>query len=601
MANGFMTPAEAAYGIQQARPQFDTLLSDMMAASTQLEAASAGPQIIPGTGGLTSEGLLQKKEAELEAQTRAQDVAASADLFPVLNQAAADISSLTKQQGELVRQLQATTKATGFIDTIVAMWDRGIYEDKLAVVDKAIQSRSAAAQALNSLTQQSAQTANVVSTAITADTIANTRQALAAYNMQAEASNRFKAAQMGVESINASLNMDDRRLKLYQAQRTMELQERSEARAQAQFELSMERERRLNEQAALQVKAVQESQEADDFTYQLYSIGAIDTKQEPVPKGPKFNAFAKLAGDSVKSLIARGLKVLQSPVDPATGVRSPVAHAPTIAEREDFWEKTGVAPNTPQSERAVRMQYEAKMDAQKVAGSTDKNVIAATAEKVFKTKFENEQNDIRPGSMMEAPAYEVFEKSTLGASPIWNQIIKPIYTAANASKSAVDPQLVFDALYQASARDKKITTTQAAEFYSNLFTQATALNNSIHRFKAWTGMEQNKFGVSLKVGTRPITEMSMTAVQATGAALAASGVATGPGLLIAGAGTIGKKMLGNTISINAANMAEVQAAMGMRIASDIGLELNLAGETSPKRKGFYNQPLFKSTVAIERE
>ena len=581
MANGFMTPAEAAYGIQQARPQFDTLLSDMMAASTQYGLAAAGPQIIPGTGGLTSEGLLQKEVAAKEAQDRAQEVATSANLFPALNQAAADIAALAGEESVLIRKINENSKVEGFFASLGAAWENLKYKERLATIEESKTARSNTAQALNTLTQQSAQTAKAVSTAVTADTIANMRQALASYNMQAEASNRFKAAQMGVESINASLNMDDRKLKLYQAQRTMELQERSEARAQAQFELSMERERRLNEQAEIQLKAVQESQEADDFTYQLYSIGAIETGQEPVPKGPKFNAFVKLAGDSVKPLIARGLKVLQSPVDPATGVRMPIPHGPTIAEREDFWEKTGVTPNTPQAERAVRMQYDAKISAQKVAGSTDKNVIAATAEKVLKNNFEAEQNDIRPGSMMEAPAYEVFEKSTLGASPIWNQIIKPVYTAANASKSAVDPQLVFDALYQASARDKKITTTQAAEFYSNLFTQATALNNSIHKFKAWTGMEQNKFGVSLKVGTRSVAEMALAPVAAEALP--------------------GYRIMRGTINLNAANMAEVQAALGMRIAYEIGSELNLSGEVSPTYKGFYNQPLLRSAVVVDRE
>ena len=601
MANGFMTPVEALYGIQQAEPGMRDLLAEMASASAQMAAASSGPQVIPGTGGLTSEGLLQKEVAAKEAQDRAQEVAASANLFPALNKAAEDIARLSALQSEKLKELEDVSNHTGFFDYIADAWKAPGVQDEYDKITNAIQSRSNTAQALNSLTQQSAQTAKVVSTAITADTIAKMREALGSYNAQVEAGNRFKAAQMGVEGIKAALDMDDRRLKLYQAQRTMELQERSEARAQAQFNLSMERERRLNEQAALQVKAIKESEQSDQMIYDLYAAGARDLGQEPIPYGPKFMALNKVAGETVKSLVTRGLRVVQSPIDPATGVSIPVSHGLTIADREDVWEKTGVTPNTPQSEHAIKMQYDAKEKARKLAVSTDKNAIADAAEKVFQSDFKAEQNNIRPGSMFEAPSYEVIEKSTIGASPIWNQIIKPIYTAANASKSAVDPQLVFDTLYQASAKDKKISTSQAAEFYSNLFTQSIALNNSIHRFKAWTGMEQNKFGVSIKVGKRPVTEMSMTAVQATGAALAASGVAAGPGLLIAGAGTVGKRMLGDTISINAANMAEVQAAMGMRIASDIGLEFNLAGEVSPKRRGFYNQPLFKSSAAIERD
>jgi len=198
--------------------------------------------------------------------------------------------------------------------------------------------------------------------------------------------------------------------------------------------------------------------------------------------------------------------------------------------------------------------------------------------------------------MFDAPAYEVIERSAFAKSnPIWNEIIKPIYTAAGANKSAVDPQLVFDSLYK-SVIDRKLTTTQAADFYAGLFTQATASNNAIHQFRKWTGMEQIGFGVTLTVGKRPITEMSMTAVQATGAAMALSGVATLPGAAIAAAGTVGQMMLGNKVNIEATNRVEVQRALGLSIASELGLELNTEGEVSPKRRGLYNQPIFKSTL-----
>lgn len=540
MPNGFMTPSENAAALEQQRPDIEALLGEMRSANQAAAASRTGPQVLPDTGGQTAEGLLQKKAAELEAQNNTQKIAKAANIFPALEKAAEDIARLSELQSQKIKELEDTQNHTGFFDYVADAWKAPGAKYAVDTVTASLNARKEAAAALNNLVQQSAVTANTVATAVTADTIATTREALGNLNERLQANARIEAARNGIDAINASLNLNDRQLKAYEAQRNMQRQDAADARAEAMHQLSVERETRLNETAKMQYDAFMESKQSDEMMYNVFSAGVKESGQIPIDK-TKFSILAKASPEYVKQMVTHGLKVIQTPPDPITGARPIISFGPTIKEREEFRNAAGVTPNTPQAQRAISMQYDAYEKARKIAGSTDKNAIEGTAEKQFKIDFETEQKNIRPGSMFEAPANEVIERSAFAKSnPIWNEIIKPIYTAAGASKSAVDPQLVFDALGNAS--DKKlITTSQAAQFYSKLFNQVIHSNNAIHQFRKWTGMEQTRFGVNLKLGASTGSIAPM----------------------------IGTASLRESLAIDAATEAEVQQALGLRIRNKL--------------------------------
>lgn len=478
-----LSPQEAA--VRQAERQVDAeqFLELVRQQSEKLIEASNAPQIIPGTG-KTAGMLMQESQAQLETQNRVQKIAAATDWDNLAVTLGQDIAQLAHQQRAITSKIAKDSSVSFFDDPLTAIanaftlpWD----EQALAGVEKKLETTTRMANAAHNHVQQSASTADKIKTAITQENLAEQATALEAYQTRLAANARIEAAKTGADAIKQAMDMDGRALNIY-------MQAKSLAHSEEQMEMARSREERQMQLLDKQMKEVKAKEDSEAELLRYANMARTDAGMNQLDV-KRFEIYKRTSAEYLDSLVRKGLEIEGIGADKVT-------FGSTIEDRFKYTNIIGWKPKTDQQMSIMLMQRDA--DKTVPPSVTDKKQRAVEANGVFNKQFRSAQDDIREGSAFSAPSLEVYSRTATANNPIWQKYIAPTITEENKN-TPMTPQYIRKVIGQAVV-DKTVTSSQAAEFATEVFNRAMEINNTTHEFNKIAGQEQTKYGVRMPIG-----------------------------------------------------------------------------------------------------
>lgn len=578
-----INPYEASVKMAEQQSQMQGLLDTITAASKEMADAASKPQFIPGAGGETAASLIQKRQGELQAQQMTQKVAAATDwenLSVILGQ---DIASLAHQQRQLTTKIMQDSAVSLWDDPITAIanaftlpWD----QQALDGIDTKLKTTTAMLNAAHGHVQQSAKSADAIATKITDASLADVATAAESLQIQTAAKARLEAAKTGADVLNTAMQMDTRQLDLYLKNRQMQQQDE-------QMELARKRESRQMQILDIQLKEIKDKELAEKEHLKFVNDALVAEGRNPIDV-KTFKVYKQSSAKLLEDLTAQGMKL-------AINGTAGYSHGSTIEDRFKWQNTIGWKPDPriPQQETIMLMQNAAVKAA--AEATTNKSMIPVNANQLFAKNFKEAQDDIREGSPFMAPSFSVIGSSRVGQHPIWQKYIAPTLDQ-NTSKNPVTPQFIANAVSQAVA-NRELPVSDAAQFASDVFKQAVAINNTAIEMKKIAGMEQTKYGAKVKVGMAVGTKTAADIAGATGAALIASGAGALPGSALMGIGVGTYALASTSMSIDATDRAQWNAVIARTVASKLGLALNTGG-TYPAGSNAFYPPALESSVIL---
>lgn len=547
---GMMSPQQAALRQAEGQLQIESLLETITAESQKLAEAAQGPNIMPGTGGKTPGMLMQEQQAKLEAQNTVQKIAAATDWENLAVTLGQDIAALAHKQRAVTDKIVKDSSVSFFDDPLTALanaftlpWD----EQALDGINTKLETTAKMANAAHMHVQQSASTADKIKSDVTAATLAEQATALENWQTSVATQARMDAAKTGAWAVQQSLAMDKDALNIYMHEVQLRNSEEQMAMARARESRQLEIfDRQLNE--------IKDKEQSESERLRFINNALIADGKNPLDI-KRFNLYKQTSAEMLDALTRKGMELEVSGVGNYT-------YGARIEDRFKHVELMGITPKTEQQRTVFMMQADSfgKVPPQ----ITDKNQKSTEANKIFNTEFRESQKNIAEGSPFAAPAFEVYAGSRVAKHPIWQKYIAPTLTPESA-KVNVTPEFIRETLSKA-VMDKTVTSSQAAEFAQSVFAEAVHMNNTVHNFKKIAGMEQERFGVRMKMG------MSVNEVIENNAVfLASMGKHGAPSL---------KGLMGNVKQFEATDKTQWESLIARDVANKINV--GIFGKLMPK-------------------
>lgn len=280
----------------------------------------------------------------------------------------------------------------------------------------------------------------------------------------------------------------------------------------------------------------------------------------------------------------------------------------TATEAMQYLIDNQLEPTTKQHQQFVDVLRTAVAEEKKVKDSKGTMGSMTFARDYVKANYENYKPG--DGSNPNAPVtYEaLMADPVLSSNPIFQKVIAPLITDAN-KKTSAEPDQVFAMLTAASINDPRAVNPAAASaLIKYIYDKSTELNNKNTQVFKYLGYQPERLVTNVHVGVYPGLKASADVVTATGAAMAASGVAIIPGLAVSavGLGAEAYAAFGTqTRKVDLSDVNQIQLAYTSKIRSQLGLSLNMSGtfpngvpRNAQGRWTGESQPLFQSGVVL---
>ena len=483
---GMLSPTEAAAKNAESQVKIESLLESVRSQSEAiLEQQLNTPQFI-GKSGKTAGMIMQEEQAKLQAQNQARAVASAADWENMAVQQGQELRSTMQQKQQVTEKIVQDSSVSFWDDPLTALmneftlpWD----QQKLSAIEQREQTLKLTMDNAHNHVQQSAKTADVIKESITAGTLAEQAAALAGYQKQMDAAARINYAEVGIKNLDKVRAMNNDASNLY-------LKEVQLRNGEEQMAMARSREDRQMQLLDKQLAEVKDKEEVDS-TYLGYINRALQAEGKTPLDIKKFKYYKQTSAEMLDTLARQGMSLTINGPDSYT-------YGATIQDRIKVMNTIGFQPKTKQQENIVVEQVES-YDAYAKANPqiTDKKLIVEGANKLFAANFRKGQNNIKEGSPFAAPAFSVYATTSIAQNPVWQKYVAPTLTETSAN-NPVTPEFILSVVKQASL-DKEIGAAAAAEFGSQVFKRAVALNNEVHQFKKITGLRQDTYGVRMTI------------------------------------------------------------------------------------------------------
>lgn len=449
-----------------------------------LEQQTNKPQLI-GRTEKTAGMIMQEQQANLQAQTIARHVAASADWENLAVKQGQELAATMVAKDEITAKIVKDSSVSFWDDPLTAIaneftlpWD----QQKLSAIEEREATLKKTMDNIHNHVQQSATTAAVIKEAITAETLEEQSAALQSYQNQQASAAKINFARVGIDNLKAVREMDKDATDLY----IKDIQMRNEAE---RMDMARKDQARRDEMWDAHTKE-QKSKEQAEADYLQFANLAL--RSEGKKELTNINEFNKLKGMSAKyldTLIRRGFAIY-------TADSNNTSYGASIETRLTTMDELGFRPRTKQQESILLAQDDAYKAVPKEI--TDPKERSKAANKSFNEDFVAGQQDVREGSAFAAPAFGVYATTEVANDPIWKKYVAPTLTETSKN-GAVTPEFIQSVVAKA-VRDG-VPSSEASRFAAHIFKKAIALNNEVHQFEKIAGRKQEMYKV--RMATRP--------------------------------------------------------------------------------------------------
>lgn len=479
--------AESLQNVEDQRAQLEAAAAQARQAGTAMAKSAKAPQIIPGTGGETASSWLQKKQGELQAQKLTQKVAAASDIENLMVTLGQDMAALAHQQRAVTDKIAQDSAVSLFEDPLTAIanaftipWD----EQELAGIQLKMDTTSDHMQKLHSHVQQSAKTADVISTKVTEQSLADVATAAEALQVREAAKARLDAARANADAVTFALSADSKILDLRAKERAAQLDDE-------RMDLARKREERQMEILERQWQDIKDKDESDKIAFEYANAALVKEGKKPLTL-ENYKMWKGTSAEFLNTLITKGMQLAINGTERYT-------QGNTIEDRLK-WQKTiNWTPETPQQDAVMQWQLGAIKQASEMP-LADKKQMPAQANNLFLKNFRVGQEDIREGSPFAAPSFSVYANTPEAKNPLWQKYIAPTLDDKSAG-NPITPEFVMGVAKQA-LMDKAMPSKDIARFVSDIFKRSVEINNATHQFYKIAGIEQTKYGARLDVNGR---------------------------------------------------------------------------------------------------
>jgi len=386
---------------------------------------------------------------------------------------------MATQQRQLTTKIAQDSAVSLFDDPLSAIanaftlpWD----EQALAGINTKMTVTADHMGKLHNHVQQSAKTADVISTKVTEASLALVASAAEALQVKTAAKAGLDAARAGADAVQLALTADSKVLEL-------RMKERQIAQADEQMEMARKREERQIAILDKQMKDQADKETGDALAFQYANAALIKEGKNPLTLD-NYKMWKGTSAEFLNTLITKGMQL-------AVNGNEKYSQGATIEERFKWQSTIGWKPETPQQETVMMMQAEAVRQASEMP-LADKKQIPAQANNMFVKNFRAGQDAIREGSPFSAPSLSVMAQSRVGQHPLWQKYIAPTITDTNKS-APLDPAFVLE-VGKKALLDRAMPSKEIARFISDAYRQAVEINNATHHFHKITGMSQERYG-----------------------------------------------------------------------------------------------------------
>lgn len=471
--------------IEAAKQRMQDINAQTDAAGTELtEAVASGT--VTGPQGITSvQADAQRRAGELEAQTRNQRLANTANYEEVSNNLMQVISRQRDQALGKLQEINDINTSSNPLTHILGL---------VTIPFKAAQAQTAAAVGdaahkglveLNQAMQSSAKTSEEISTKLTEASNADLTAALAKDQMAAAARAKIQALVTSAHNIRAVLDMSAQQV-------NNKVQEFNIGEAQSMRELRKAQIAQIMEQREL----LKDEKQARSLAIDSINYSLAKNNKSPIPPDQEVSVLRALEtktplGDMLRNLQQQGLlgrisedKFSQgnTPAE-ALQARSALGYQPIDAvEQEMLGVVDSLLLSAPEVTTAKTAQQ--KIDAGNLA---------------VQNKLLQDQQDItvEPKSLAKPITWDTMSKHAAFINdPIYKNIIAPQITP-NIAKDHIAPNELFKRLNEAVTQ-KQISIASAARF-QHTYANASILMNNDLALRKLTGLEQTKFTAKLEL------------------------------------------------------------------------------------------------------
>lgn len=478
---------------EQRNQEFQGLFNQMAVAADEITNLEGRGLI----GGESELSFQQKNLAKLEAQNTVQKIAAAGNWEQLQVMLSADIAGLATKQLQLQDKIAKDSSVSLFEDPLGAImngftlpWDK----QALNEVSSQIDIRNKLQQNANIQLQSAAQTANLVSTAVTTASIASQSEGLANEFLAKAAKARLQGLAIGADRIKAISEMDATQL----ANNTQIYNIRDREQQQAE-ERAWRAEQRAQYRAATAKANKDEAMLnvlADNVNAALREEGRTPIDIEEAKLMMKMGGKR---GETMFELAERGFLL-------KTGGADKYVHGDNILDGSNFRNKIQYVPGSP-AEKQVTLTVQAALEKAYAEGAKTPEAVLARAAPTYRATFDKWQDNVAVGDPKLNPLqpvnYTTLERNAL-AKPnsaeavAWRKVIAPTLVTPEARAAAVDPQVFFDKLAAAAAA-KEIKVSQAEALLGTYANSSISYNNETLKLRKLTGIPQTRFGVSLEI------------------------------------------------------------------------------------------------------
>lgn len=466
--------------IEAAKSRIKSLAEQADTASGELTEATA-KGTVQGTQGLPTSVAAdaQRRAGELEAQTRNQRLANTANYEEVSNKLMAVISGQREKELAKLSEIDAINNSSNPLDHILGL---------VTIPFKAAQAQSSAAVGeaaakglaeLNAAMQSSAKTSQEISTKLTEASNADLTEALTKDREAAAARMKLQALVTSAHNVRNVLELSAqqvnnkvREFEIGEAQSMRELR-------RAQIEQIMEQREYLKEEKQARALAI------DSINYAL-----AKNNKAPIPTDQEVSVLRALEsksplGEMMRNLHQQGLLARVS--------EDKFAQGNTPAEALQARTALGYMPVDHVEQEMLGTVDSLLLSAPEVkAAKTEAQKIDA-GNMAVRNKLSQDQESIttEPGSLAKPITWETMSKSAAFKSdPVFTKVIAPQITD-NIAKDYIAPNDLFKRL-NAAVSQKQISIADAARFQHTYANMSMLLNNEL-ALRKLTGLEQTKF------------------------------------------------------------------------------------------------------------
>ncbi len=471
--------------IEGAKQRMQEISKQQEAAGTVLEEATASGTVMGPQGVTSVQADAQRRAGELEAQTRNQRLANTANYEEVSNKLMQVLSQQREKTLGKLQEIDEINSSSNPLAHIVGL---------VTIPFKAAQAQTAAAVGdaahkglieLNQAMQSSAKTSDEISTKITEASNADLTEALAKDQVAAAARAKIQALATSAHNIRNILDMSAQQV-------NNKVQEFNIGEAQSMRELRRAQIQQIMEQREL----IGDEKQARTLAIDSINYALAKNNKSPIPADQEVSVLRALEsktplGDMLRNLQQQGLlgrisedKFSQgnTPAE-ALQARTALGYQPIDAvEQELLGVVDSLLINAPEVKAAKTAQQ--KIDAGNLA---------------VQNKLLQDQEDIsiEPRSLVKPMTWDTMSRhAAFKNDPVYKTVLAPQITP-NIAKDHIAPNELFKRLNEAIAQ-KQISITDAARFQHTYANASILLTNDL-ALRKLTGLEQTKFTAKLEL------------------------------------------------------------------------------------------------------